>query len=432
MAIILSAKSLEAIILADRRPAYVIRDDWIDEDAALRDWPELAHHREVMSRAIAAVGRLDVETLYRDWLGTGVVVAPRLVAITRHMVDAMDLQDDKGELVPKTPAWLDFGHEDGGTCGPRVRISRVALVHPVFDFALLELDDTVDPARVATFDARPLLPDENLQVCVVGYPAFDGRNGSEVMEAVFGSLYDVKRLMPGRLMPNNPAMAPPAPLSHDCSTLGGTGGAPLIDIKTGLVVGINFAGQYNVANYAVAARDLARDPYLRLAGCQFSDWVLPDWMADWTPYAPSLPVGRVPIQAGAPAPSPDPAPVAAPDADPAPGPPDEILAPDRLLALNSILKRAGFASATRVRSLFSVLGVDFLNWLPSDGSPGDVLLQRMADINRANYREHTHVALHIVVSTARQMASHNKGLVRGLTEYLDEIEAWEAAHLPPL
>ena len=40
-------------------------------------------------------------------------------------------------------------------------------------------------------------------------------------------------------------------MTHDSSTLGGNSGSALIDVATGRVVGLHFAGRYLEANYAV-------------------------------------------------------------------------------------------------------------------------------------------------------------------------------------
>jgi hypothetical protein len=42
-------------------------------------------------------------------------------------------------------------------------------------------------------------------------------------------------------------------LFHDCSTLGGNSGSPVIDLKTGEVLGIHFAGEFEQTNWAWSA-----------------------------------------------------------------------------------------------------------------------------------------------------------------------------------
>jgi hypothetical protein len=84
-----------------------------------------------------------------------------------------------------------------------------------------------------------------------------------VMEQLFGNTFDVKRLMPGRatgVAVISRREVPVDSLRHDCTTLGGCECAPLVDLETGHVVGIQYAGTYALANYAVPSADLALDP----------------------------------------------------------------------------------------------------------------------------------------------------------------------------
>ena len=48
-------------------------------------------------------------------------------------------------------------------------------------------------------------------------------------------------------------------MTHDASTLGGNSGSAIIDVDSGEVVALHFAGEYLKANYAVPMYELARD-----------------------------------------------------------------------------------------------------------------------------------------------------------------------------
>ena len=58
-------------------------------------------------------------------------------------------------------------------------------------------------------------------------------------------------------------------VTHDSSTLGGNSGSAVIDIETGTVVGLHFAGRYLEANYAVPTHELALDRRVVEAGVNF-------------------------------------------------------------------------------------------------------------------------------------------------------------------
>ena len=84
-------------------------------------------------------------------------------------------------------------------------------------------------------------------VGVIGYAAWDGRRNDEgVMERIFQNIYNVKRLHPGEVMDVTDRF-----FNHDCSTLGGNSGSPVIDFDTGEAVGIHFAGSFEIQNFAV-------------------------------------------------------------------------------------------------------------------------------------------------------------------------------------
>ena len=74
-------------------------------------------------------------------------------------------------------------------------------------------------------------------------------------------------------------------LTHDISTLGGNSGSAVIDLYTGDVVGLHFAGMQRVANYAVPAWELAQDGRVVDTGVNFvatpQPAVTPPWEHKW-------------------------------------------------------------------------------------------------------------------------------------------------------
>ena len=66
------------------------------------------------------------------------------------------------------------------------------------------------------------------QVAVIGYPARDSRiPDPDLMQRIFGDVYDKKRLAPGRSHASNGGT-----VTHDCSTLGGNSGSVVLDLET--------------------------------------------------------------------------------------------------------------------------------------------------------------------------------------------------------
>lgn len=65
-------------------------------------------------------------------------------------------------------------------------------------------------------------------------------------------------------------------MTHDSSTLGGNSGSAIIDVRTGEVIGLHFAGLYLRANYAVPTYELARDRRVAGLGVHFQGTVPAD------------------------------------------------------------------------------------------------------------------------------------------------------------
>jgi len=116
-------------------------------------------------------------------------------------------------------------------------------------------------------------------VAVIGYPAFDPRNDANVQNTVFGGVYDIKRLQPGKIAERRSVASfgkNVLAATHDSSTLGGNSGSVVLSAKTGRVVGLHFAGVYLDANYAVPSAELARDGRVIDAGVNFEDHPVPE------------------------------------------------------------------------------------------------------------------------------------------------------------
>jgi endonuclease G len=164
------------------------------------------------------------------------------------------------------------------------------MIHPYWDMALLRVDDlpTDHVLRLSVKSLEELL---DHKVVVIGYPARDDRSDLALQDRVFNRTYNVKRLQPGFIRARaeiqsfeNNVNA----MTHDASTLGGNSGSAVIDIDSGDVVALHFAGEYLKANYAVPMWELARDsrvtPLLNFEG------TLPptnDWAPAWRSVAPT-------------------------------------------------------------------------------------------------------------------------------------------------
>ncbi|MFV2121404.1 trypsin-like serine peptidase [Streptomyces sp. Act-28] len=265
---------MEAIVLLEGRPAILVRD--ADFPAQEGDWAVLDTQRAAIRETLARVGRVDVSGhVSLDWVGTAFPVGADVVMTNRHV--ALEFAQDDGSarwtFRPGLGAALDLGREYGAppdAGGPAYALTEVVGIHRDVDMALLRIAPAPGgrplptPLAVAA-DAPADLPGH--PVYVVGHPAWDGRrNEPEAMRRIFMDVYNVKRLQPGTA---NGLLAERNVLTHDCSTLGGNSGSPVLDLSDHRVLGLHFGGRYGFGNYAVPLWSMLDDPLVRRAELNF-------------------------------------------------------------------------------------------------------------------------------------------------------------------
>lgn len=248
----------EAIVLLDGRPSLLVQNDTFEEPE-LDYWKSrLNPYRSVLSPTIRSVGRVEVtgHSTY-EWVGTAWVLGDRLVATNRHVANIFAQKRGQGfffrlnEEGQAITVRVDFKEEYQSSTIREVPVVRVLYVAPDQpgqpDIAILELGDAADlpvPIRLATSSATNGVP-----VAVIGYPAYDTRNGDDAMRDIFKDIYNVKRFAPGGLMQS----ANDITIQHDCSTLGGNSGSAVVNVRTGEVIGLHFGGSFRARNFAVKA-----------------------------------------------------------------------------------------------------------------------------------------------------------------------------------
>jgi endonuclease G len=193
-----------------------------------------------------SVGRLDRTSGSNRQIGTGFLVAEDLVLTNHHVVSALSHGAD--ELEPGMAVICFYQEYEGPEPVPTCRVMKVAGIHPTLDMALVQVEvpDTRPPLAFET----AALP-AHLMVGTIGYPYKDDRNPLFV-EAIYQGQYGVKRGAVGELIDQQPHV-----IAHDCSTLGGNSGSPLMALETAAVVGLHFTGEFMYRNGAVAAADAA-------------------------------------------------------------------------------------------------------------------------------------------------------------------------------
>jgi endonuclease G, mitochondrial len=279
----------EAIILPNERPVVDVVNGTYDAPP-----PPFKHLGKKSARAriqaaLPAIGRLDLpDHPSLPYGGTGFVVGDDLLMTNRHVAElfATGLGRETLSFIPGQSAAVDFLRERDRADSLLFQIGRVAMVHPYWDMALLVVDGltSVTPLSLSTAPPGDL---RERDVVVVGYPALDPRNAVDVQNRIFAGVFNVKRLQPGRLRDVESIRSfghPVAAVTHDSSTLGGNSGSAVVDVKTGEVVGLHFAGVYLEANYAVPTHELALDRRVAEAGVNFDGEIAGDAATLWAPF----------------------------------------------------------------------------------------------------------------------------------------------------
>jgi len=267
--------ALEAIIIPDKRPVLnVTEGNEFSTDHAL--WVHLnsGPKNQTIKEAIPPVGRVELPTHPSlPYGGTGFIVGPGLLMTNRHVAEIFGSGLGLRDLVfrPGATAAVDLEKRvDGGE--KILTVEKILMIHPYWDMALLKVEgipSSITPLKLANdpVEGKP-------EVVAIGYPAFDPRNNKAVQDEVFKGVYNVKRIMPGKLTGaqevrsfGKRVMAS----THDGSTLGGASGSAMVELTNGHVVALHFGGRYLKSNYGVPSHALARDGRVIDSGVQFAE-----------------------------------------------------------------------------------------------------------------------------------------------------------------
>ena len=259
-------------LVAQGRPAFLIQKGAIVGDqlpdaasALMKQRLDAAENR--LRPIFPLVGRINVTNLPgrgSTYIGTGWLVDQGIVVTNRHVAeqvarDAANFEFSPGQLGRPLGVAIDYLQELDNAEADVATIRRVIWIERDqrrSDIAFLEVEpgrDGSSPGYIslAEKDARP-----GDAVAVIGYPARASADiipDQDWMRRVYGEAYDVKRIAPGLA-----GAFERRSTTHDCTTLGGNSGSVLVSLTTGEAVGLHFAGEFKVANYAVPASDIRR------------------------------------------------------------------------------------------------------------------------------------------------------------------------------
>jgi hypothetical protein len=263
--------ALEAIVLLAGRPAILIQEGDFMEPPKL--WSGLKDVRDQIKEVIRRVGRIEVSNNPNfEWLGTGWLAGKDVVITNRHVALEFSRRANDGTWTFRAPmgASLNLHAELNSESALTFTVKSIIGIHEDHDMAALQVeqvsgaDQLPDPLPVVRETPAAFM---GRKVYVIGYPAWDGRrNDPEPMKRIFADIYNVKRLQPGEV--SGDALAT-FEFFHDCSTLGGNSGSPVIDLETHRVLGLHFGGRFLEKNHAVPLWELQDDPLIKRAAINF-------------------------------------------------------------------------------------------------------------------------------------------------------------------
>jgi hypothetical protein len=261
-----SPLALETIVNRVGRPVLeVANDDYVVEGPEAAIWEARlgnATVRAALRQVIPSVGRIEVDN-HPDltWVGTGWLIAEDVVVTNRHVASefaALSLTAAGRSFVFKRgwpdkntrmAARVDFRRELRNNTPRAFKVLEVLHIEdddgPDFAFLRVERDGSSGHVSAALRPTGKASAQE--YVATVGYPAADSRlPEQDLMSRLFGDKYNVKRLAPGQVLRVADEL-----VMHDCSTLGGNSGSPIIDLASGEVLGLHFSGVFLRENRGV-------------------------------------------------------------------------------------------------------------------------------------------------------------------------------------
>ncbi|GEM_PF-597280 len=262
--------ALEGIVQRFGRPPLLVRNDKVELEE-LTDFPaDTGAKIKGVERFVPSVGRIEFVNFDMSWGGTGWVIDQSkgkwLVVTNRHVAKlvARRRQDGSGSFNRNASgapygAKIDFGEEVDSPLNNNNRTAPIGAIEYLADdlsadVALLRIGNAPFPIP-SPLDLEERLAVEGELVALVGYPAHDPRYDADDQARYFRDLYEVKRFAPGKIMQN---AGDAAMMTHDCTSLGGNSGSPVISLENGRVLGLHFTGRFGKGNGAVGAATLRK------------------------------------------------------------------------------------------------------------------------------------------------------------------------------
>jgi hypothetical protein len=271
--------ALEAVVTVMGRPSWYVLENMPETNGAKLPgegfW--LTHINNLFIKIASACGRVGSICIeaggVRTPIGTGWRVGPRFLITNAHVAEHLfrrKLNEPADDAVngwerrPGRTGLVNFAleHARPAGCDFQIEDCRYIQADPAKpDLAILTVspqgEEALPGALIVERDAKCSAAQSDALLFTVGHPMADLRNDANVA-AVFGALDGTKRFSPGESRGRLGDFV----LAHDCSTVNGSSGSPVLDFSTGRVVGLHFWGLPGARNESVFLPVIAQDPDL--------------------------------------------------------------------------------------------------------------------------------------------------------------------------
>ncbi|CAA0159726.1 peptidase S1 family protein [Tenacibaculum maritimum] len=240
----------QSIIKTIDRPVFLINNDQIDIGITSSWEKHIEENKNTISKVIPAVGRIEIIGHHKmKWAGTGWLLKDTDIIVTnRHVARHFAKKKEEGVFTIKEShrrrplgVKVDFKeeHDTGDTLEFDIKEVLHITKNSELDIALLRVQTQnhnghkLPEGLEISYDPPTLKED----IYVVGYPACS--DNEQFLNDHFNGVSAVKQFAPGaffRTCISNYIY------HHDCTTWGGNSGSPLLDFRSGKVLGIHYAG----------------------------------------------------------------------------------------------------------------------------------------------------------------------------------------------
>jgi hypothetical protein len=276
-----TAIALESIISVTARPSLVVRDgspqqiDLVADPGSEKWIVIIGQSLQRIVSPLRGVGAIVVEgeTSLPHPAATVWRVGTDLVVTNAHVAEEVCIRNQSAppgdatfgyRLRPNRNTFVDFALERGAAAAKVWTVAElVYLAGPDdVDAAVFRLaprpDQGAPPAALAVGTNKDSVQ-QKVDVFAAGHPVIDQENDGEAVVKVFGDLDGTKRLSPGEIV----RIEETAEFAHDCSTIAGSSGSPIVDFATAKVLGLHYGGNKRERNAAVNLAALANEHPLR-------------------------------------------------------------------------------------------------------------------------------------------------------------------------